>query len=144
MGPFFYDVDVKWTSNRRGLLSSKELDNKIEVATPPDFPNGIPGVWSPEHLLVAAASSCLMTTFLSIAEKTKLEFISYESRATGKLELTDEGFYINEIILKPKVVIKNEADIEKTIKLVEKAELNCLISKSIKSKVVLETEVVVG
>jgi peroxiredoxin-like protein len=143
MGPFYYEVDVNWTSGRKGDLRSKVLEKSIEVATPPEFPGGIPGVWSPEHLLVAAANSCLMTTFLSIAEKTRLEFKSFSSNAIGKLEMTEEGFYINEIILRPKVVANNEKDIEKTIKLIEKAESNCLISRSIRSKIVLEPEVTV-
>lgn len=46
------------------------MPNCIEVATPPEFPKGIPGMWSPEHLFTAAVSGCLMTTFLSIAEKS--------------------------------------------------------------------------
>jgi len=53
---------------------SSELDESLDVATPPQFPKGIERVWSPEHLFTAAVNSCLMTTFLSIAENSKLEF----------------------------------------------------------------------
>lgn len=141
MGPFFYEVEVNWKTQRIGVLNSDALNNSVEVATPPDFPGGIAGIWSPEHLFVAAANSCLMTTFLSIAEKTHLEFSSYSSKAIGKLEMTENGFYINEIILRPKIIVNNDKDIEKTIKLIEKAESNCLISKSIRSKIVLEPHV---
>jgi len=42
---------------------NKDAGSFIEVATLPEFPKGIPGIWSPEHLFTAAVSSCLMTTF---------------------------------------------------------------------------------
>lgn len=58
----------------KGIMSSPILPLKIEVATPPEFPKGMEGIWSPEHLLVAAVNSYLMTTFLAIAENSKLEF----------------------------------------------------------------------
>jgi organic hydroperoxide reductase OsmC/OhrA len=63
-----YEVNLEWKNARIGDLSSPVLNDKIEVATPPEFPKGIEGVWSPEHLFVSAVSSCLMTTFLAIAE----------------------------------------------------------------------------
>ena len=72
-----YNVNISWKSERKGILSSPELVSQIEVATPPQFPKGIEGIWSPEHLLVAAINSCLMTTFLAIAENSKLDFENF-------------------------------------------------------------------
>jgi organic hydroperoxide reductase OsmC/OhrA len=84
MEAHYYNVEVNWQNDRKGILSSPELNksnieknNYIEVATPPEFPKGMPGIWSPEHLFTAAVSSCLMTTFLSIAENSKLEFTNF-------------------------------------------------------------------
>lgn len=62
-----YLVNLEWSMDRKGEISSPVLDQKIEVATPPEFPKGMPGIWSPEHLFTAAVSSCFMTTFLAIA-----------------------------------------------------------------------------
>jgi organic hydroperoxide reductase OsmC/OhrA len=142
MDAHFYNVDVIWTMSRKGLLSSPELNNPlkadnngIEVATPPEFPNGIPGIWSPEHLFTAAVSSCLMTTFLSIAENSKLEFTGFECKAKGKLEKIEGKLMVSEIILEPVVTIVNEGDREKTERILLKSEAACLISNSIKSKV---------
>ena len=36
----FYDVNVNWDKERIGTLSSKVLNNSIEVATPPEFAKG--------------------------------------------------------------------------------------------------------
>ena len=50
---------------------------------------------------------------------------------------------MTKIILKPTVTIKNEKDIDRAKRIVQKSEVACLISNSIKSKVTLETEIVV-
>lgn len=137
----YYDVSVKWESDRKGIVSSEVLDTKIEVATPPQFPNGIENIWSPEHFFVAAVNSCLMTTFLSIAEHSKLEFKSFDSKAIGKLETVDGKMMISEVTLKPVIVITNADQREKAERILHKSEAACLISNSIKSKIIFEPEI---
>lgn len=137
MEPHYYNVNVNWKNDRKGELSSPELPTTFEVATPPQFPQGMAGIWSPEHLFTAAVSSCLMTTFLSIAENSKLKFISFSCPAKGKLEQVEGGFLMTEVILEPLVVIANEADKEKAERILHKAEAACLISNSVKAKVTM-------
>lgn len=145
MESHYYNVDINWESSRIGLMCSPELKKKngvcIEVATPPEFPQGIEGIWSPEHLFVGAMSSCLMTTFLAIAENSSLEFISFTCQATGKLEQVDGKLMISEIELKPTVVIHNENQRDRTIRIVKKAEDACLISNSVKSKITMDINI---
>jgi peroxiredoxin-like protein len=137
----YYDVNISWESNRKGLMSSPVLNTAIEAATPPEFPKGIPGIWSPEHLLVAAANSCLMTTFLAIAENSNLPFISFDSKASGKLEKVDGKFMISEITLSPVVVMEDESQKERMERVLQKSEAACLISNSLKSKIIFQPEV---
>jgi len=137
MEPHYYNVNLNWKSDRKGELSSPELSTTFEVATPPQFPKGMPDIWSPEHLFTAAVSSCLMTTFLSIAENSKLEFISFACPAKGKLEQVDGKFLMTEVILEPIVVVTKEADKEKAERILQKAEAACLISNSVKAKVTM-------
>ncbi len=151
MEPHFYHVDINWNKERRGMMCSPELNSVsngaggcIEVATPPEFPKGIPGIWSPEHLFTAAVSSCLMTTFLSIAENSKLEFTAFRCESEGKLEQVEGKFIMSEIILKPTVVIVNEKDRERAERVLQKSEAACLISNSIKSKVTMKSVIEVA
>jgi peroxiredoxin-like protein len=137
----YYEVSVKWEEGRKGTMKSEVLESTIEVATPPQFANGIEGIWSPEHLFVAAINSCLMTTFLAIAENFKLEYISFRSNAVGKLEVVDGKYIMSEVVLKPTVIIKNIEEKEKAIRILQKSEAACLISNSVKSKIVLEPNV---
>jgi peroxiredoxin-like protein len=138
-----YTTNLRWKDTRRGTLGSEGLES-MEVATPPEFPGGIEGIWSPEHLFVASAEVCLMTTFLAIAENSKLEFKSYESQAVGTLEKTEAGFQITRIVLKPSVVIADQSLVERTERILGKAEQHCLISNSMKTEIVLEPTVTVG
>jgi len=139
-----YEVEVNWTGARRGALTSVELTNDIEVATPPQFPNGVENIWSPEHLFTAAVNSCLMTTFLAVADYSKLEFEHFSSKALGKLEMVEGKYLMSEIILKPQLTITKEELREKAMKVLQKSEAACLISNSIKSKITFEPEVLVA
>lgn len=138
-----YEVNLSWLENRKGVLSSPVLTQTIEVATPPEFPKGIPNIWSPEHFFVSAVSSCLMTTFLAIAENSKLEFSAFTCQAIGKLDKVDGKFMVAEIFLKPKIIIKNADQKERAQKVLEMSEKACLISNSIKSKILFETNIIV-
>lgn len=141
MEAHFYNVNVEWKNDRKGEMSSPELSQNIEVATPPQFPKGMEGIWSPEHLFTAAVSSCLMTTFLAIAENSKLEFSSFECKSKGKLEQVEGKFLMTEVILEPVVTIKNESEREKAERVLQKSEANCLISNSVKSKITMIPEI---
>ena len=137
MEAHYYNVNLKWIADRKGKMVSPELNDTIEVATPTQFPNGIEGIWSPEHLLTAAVVSCFMTTFLSIAENSKLEFTSFDCPAKGKLEQVEGKFLMTEILLEPTLVITKESDRDRAERILQKSEAACLISNSIKSKVTL-------
>ncbi|MBO6536216.1 MAG: OsmC family protein [Balneolaceae bacterium] len=136
-----YDVQLSWTSDRKGTLSSETLPQKIEVATPPEFPKGMPGIWSPEHLFVASVSSCLMTTFLAIAEFSKLDYLRFNVDAIGTLEKVDGKFKMSVIELRPVVEIDDASKEAKALRIIEKAEAACLISNSITSEIVLKPTV---
>jgi len=137
MEPHYYEVNVNWQSDRMGVMSSPELNTTVDVATPPQFPKGMPGIWSPEHLFTAAVSSCLMTTFLAIAENFKLEYTNLEIKSKGKLEMVEGKFLMTEVLLEPVLTITNEKDIERATRVLHKSEAVCLISNSVKAKVTM-------
>ena len=141
MDSHIYNVDINWNQDRKGVMCSPELNKEanscIDVATPPEFPKGVPGIWSPEHLFTASVSSCLMTTFLAIAENSKLEFENFSCQSKGKLEKVDGKFLMTQIILEPTVTIYDEKDREKAERVLHKSEKACLISNSIKSEVIM-------
>jgi peroxiredoxin-like protein len=150
MDKHVYNVDIAWKQDRKGVMCSPELKkdttnemNCIEVATPPEFDKGMPNIWSPEHLFTAAVSSCLMTTFLAISEYSKFEFISFKCNSKGILDKVDGKFTMTEVLLFPEVIISDESQRERALRILEKSEKACLITNSIKSKVTMESTITV-
>lgn len=139
---YLYHTTVKWTEQRKGMISCAGRPD-VQVATPPEF-KGHEGIWSPEDLFVASANICLMTTFLSVAERAGLAFSSYESAAEGRLEIVEGKFQFTTITIKPTITLKALADTTKAKELIEKAEANCLISNSMKARVSLEPAIIAG
>ncbi len=137
----YYKTYLKWDEGRIGTLSSETLDS-FKVATPPEFPKGVPNTWSPEHLYVASINACLMTTFLAIAENSKLEFISFSCESKGKLEKVDGRFMISEVELSSEIKVNNERDKERAGRIIVKAEEHCLISNSVKTKIILSPNII--
>jgi organic hydroperoxide reductase OsmC/OhrA len=78
-----------------------------------------------------------MTTFLSIAENSKLEFSAFTCKSKGTLEQVDGKFMMSEVLLEPTVVIAHEKDRERALRVLQKSEAACLISNSVKSKIIM-------
>lgn len=137
---FLYKTEVEWTGERHGELRAPQLP-KFDVDAPPEF-KGHEGVWTPEHLFVASVNSCFMTTFLAIAENSRLEFVKFNAAAEGKLEKVEgQGLMITHITLRPKLVVKHSRDTERALRIIEKAEKHCLIANSIRTETTLEPQV---
>lgn len=150
MEAHYYQVDITWSKDRKGMMSSPEVmggthkNGSLEVATPPEFPKGIAGLWSPEHLYTGAVASCLMTTFLAVAENSNLEFTSFTCTAKGKLEHVEGKFLMTAVVLEPTLTIVHEEEREKALRVLEKSERACLISNSIKAIITMSPMVVVA
>ena len=137
---YLYKTEVEWTGGRHGELRAPALP-KLDVDAPPEF-KGHEGVWTPEHLFVASVNSCFMTTFLAIAENSKLEFVKFQANAEGKLEKVEgQGLMITPITLQTQLVVKHSRDTERALRIFEKAEKHCLISNSIRTETKLEPQV---
>ena len=138
-----YETDLQWNYDGTGDITSPVLNTAVQVATPPDFPGGIPGIWSPEHLFVAAINACLMTTFLVVAKNSKLDYISFRSNAVGIVDKVDGKLLFTEIILRPTLKIPATMKIERAQHILELSEKNCLISNSVTTKITLQPDIIV-
>ncbi|MDZ7758058.1 OsmC family protein [Rhodohalobacter sp.] len=133
-----YEVNIAWKEGRIGTMDSPALDDKLDVATPPEFPGGVDGVWSPEHLFTASVSSCFLTSFTAVAEYSKFEFEDLKINSSGKMSRDENGkFVMSEVTIKATLTISDEAKEKKAYRLLEKAEEICLITRSIKADVIV-------
>lgn len=132
-----YEVNIKWNEGRIGELSSPVLNKTIECATPPEFPNGVPGIWSPEHLFVASINSCYMATFLAIADNFKVAIKNFSCNTLAKLEMSEGKYWITQAEMFPDVQLQNSEDTEKAYRILEKAKTGCLVTNSMKTEIIL-------
>ncbi len=137
-----YLVKIDWKHGKVGDLTI-EGKPTIEVATPPDF-DGPEGFISPEDLFVAAAATCLMTTFITFTKKMRIEFKSFSCEGHGKLERVEKGFQFTKILLKAKVTVESEDLVAKAERALELAGKYCLVTNSMKCTTEHKNEVVVG
>ena len=138
-----YETSMVWSEGRKGKVEAPGLP-PLDFASPPEF-GGPGGTWTPEHAFVTAATSCILLTFVAIAEFSKLQFRSLSASATGKLEKVEgEGLRFTAVAVTLRVEVGTEADIARAERLVQKAEASCLVSKSLKTPVRVKAEIRVG
>ena len=140
---YIYRSSAIWTMRRRGIASAEDVPRTINFSSPPEF-QGEPGLWTPEHLLVASVATCFLATFRAVAENSKLQVIRLEVEAEGVLEKQEGGFRFTHVVVRPRLTIADAADRERAQRLLEKAERACLISRSLSSRVEMQATVEVG
>ena len=140
--PHHYAVTAAASHDDNVDLTSKGL-TRISSAPPAEF--GGPGdLWSPETLLIAAVADCFVLTFRAIARASKLDWISLQCDAAGTLDRVDKVTRFTEIKLRVVLEAPPATDEKMAMRLLEKAEQNCLITNSMTSECHLEATVQVA
>lgn len=139
---FTYRTTAEWMGRRNGRVSSAGKEPFV-FSAPPEF-RGEGGFWSPEDLFVGAVETCLMLTFLSLAEKHHVPVEAYYSEATGDLEYANGEYRFTRIRIKPTVIIPTTDHAPKTLQLLQAAQRDCLVSNSIQAEVKVEPDVVLS
>ncbi|HXE90334.1 MAG TPA: OsmC family protein [Terriglobales bacterium] len=134
MTDYRYKVDAHWTEGRRGRVLGEGVTQDLDFSAPPEFQGEI-GFWTPEHFFVAAVSSCFVATFAAIAEMSKFEALDLEVSAVGTLAKSEGGFRFTDLELRPVLTVAHEHDRDRGMRLLEKAERSCLVTRSLSTPV---------
>lgn len=124
---------ISWSSARRGTMTNTE-HQPVEIGSPPEF-KGTPDVWCPEELFIGAASTCLMLTFLSFAERRQIAISGYESVAEGIVENSDGRYRVTRIEVRPVVSLSQENEVVPAHEVFKEAKEACIISNSVIAQV---------
>lgn len=139
-----YQTRGRWTGNRGGEIQAAGVSEALRFSAPPEF-HGEAGRWSPETLLLAAANTCFLTTFLAIAEFSKLELADVEISADARVErVAGQGYRFTEVTLLPVVTLARDADREKALRLLEKAEKSCIVARALQTLLRVQPTLRVG
>src|SRR6186997_2309649 len=123
--------DVELTAERLTVLQS---------ASPAEF-DGPGDRWSPETLLVGAVADCFILTFRAVANASKVSWISLDCDVTGTLDRVDHVTQFTHFDMTAHLVIPAGVDADQARHALDKSERSCLISRSLKASVALDTTV---
>lgn len=100
---------------------------------------------NPEELLLAAASSCQLLSFLAVAARARLDIVGYADEAAAEMDEADPPLRITRITLRPTVSVRDdgrgEALVERVERLMEVAHRECFIARSLSSPVIVQPRV---
>jgi len=129
-----FPVSIEWQEGRLTLATAAGRPD-LEVATPAEFKDGIPGVWSPEDLLVASTAACYTVTLLAIADRKGIELLDLTVNGTGHVERGMDGrFGFVAIELVANLAVKPEA-VAAADRAARYAEDSCLVSLALDTPV---------
>ncbi|WP_353809386.1 OsmC family protein [Agromyces sp. SYSU T00194] len=151
-----YEVGLDWLGDRGegtshyrayGRVNRLEAHGKlhpIEGSADRTF-HGDRDRWNPEELLVGALSECHMLSYLHVATNHGVVVVGYTDRATGTMREDGRGGgAFTEVVLHPRVVVRDEGMAEVAATLHAEAAAKCFIAASVAFPVRHEPEVVVA
>ena len=145
-----YHVICRWNGStgvgyeaygRTHELSANPAEAKLRTSSDPAF-RGDPKLLNPEQLLVMAASSCQLLSFLAVAARKRIDVVGYVDQAEGFMPEDDKPVRITRIVLKPRIVVKG-ADVSAVKKAVEIGHEQCFIANSLKTDIRIEPEIII-
>ena len=138
--PHLYTSNSSCKPSGPVITKSRECP-QLNVAEPEEF-GGHSCEWSPEQLFVSTVANCLLLTFRAIANASKYDYIDLSCVAEGKLDRIDGINQFTHIKIEARLLIEQESDMQKGLRLLTKAENQCLIKNSISSEVNFANEVI--
>ncbi len=130
--PHVYTVRASGTPTGNLSVGAGHLPS-LAVAPPREF-DGPGDQWSPEELLMAAVSNCLILSFKTIAAIAKLDWLSIECEARGELDKVGRTMQFTKVTTSASLVVPAPGLVDKATKLLTKAEEICIISNSLSAQ----------
>ena len=131
MQPLPHEYDVSVSAAPEGGISAQSTGvPTLSVDAPAEF--GGPGdAWSPETLFLAAIANCFVLTFRAVSAASGLKWQGLECHAVGTLDKQDGKMRFTAVELQASLVLAAAADADKALRIMHKAEENCLVSNSL-------------
>jgi organic hydroperoxide reductase OsmC/OhrA len=103
---------------------------------------GDPTLLNPEQLVVLAAASCQLLSFLAVAARARLDVVGYDDDATGEMPEDDRPVRLTQIVLRPRITMGAPVDADRVRHLVEVAHRECYVANSLRTDVVVEPAII--
>jgi peroxiredoxin-like protein len=145
MAEHFFHLTANWPGLRNDIGSIDAGNLKTEVSIPPEMDG--PGIGTnPDEMLLGASATCYIITLAAMMERSNLEKESLTMESVGVVDVTNGVITYKKIIHKPHIVLKADAtekDESLALRLAEKAETSCMISRAIQGNVEVKLETII-
>lgn len=133
---------IVWTGNRgQGTSTYRGYDRTWEIRTPgkpvitcsnDPMLGGDPTQPNPEDLLLSALAACHMLWYLHLASKAGIVVVHYDDSPVGHGETAADGAgRFLEGVLRPRIRVKDGADLERADALHHEVSKYCFIARSV-------------
>lgn len=113
----------------------------LTLASDPAFRRD-PSLLNPEQLLVLAASSCQLLSFLAVAARARIDVVAYRDAAEATMPEDDPPMRITQIVLHPAITVSasegSGPSDDRLRHLCEVAHRECFVANSLNTEIVVE------
>jgi peroxiredoxin-like protein len=145
MAEHFFHLTANWPGLRNDIGTIDAGNLKTEVSIPPEMDG--PGIGTnPDEMLLGAAATCYIITLAAMLERSNLEKEALTMESVGVVDVTCGVITYKKIIHKPHIMLKADAtekDESLALRLAEKAETSCMISRAIQGNVEVKLETII-
>ena len=141
-----YAAECRWEGStaagyerydRTHQARARPAEPELVLSADPAF-RGNPALLNPEQLLVLAASSCQLLSFLAVCARARLDVRAYQDHATAVMPEGDRPVRVTAIVLRPRVVVARGPSEARLRELVQVAHRECFIASSLKTDIQIE------
>jgi organic hydroperoxide reductase OsmC/OhrA len=145
-----YRARCQWSGSTAGGYQA--YDRSHSAVAPPSVGLALSGdeafggdrrLLNPEQLLVLAAASCQLLSFLAVAARARVDVRAYEDEAEGMMPEADLPMRLTSIVLRPTIRVAPGSTVDRVEHLVEVAHRECFVANSLNTRIdVLPTVVI--
>jgi organic hydroperoxide reductase OsmC/OhrA len=123
--------------DRRHDAAAPPSETALALTSDPAF-RGDPRFLNPEQLLVLAAASCQLLSFLAVAATARIDVIEYTDDAEGVMPEDRGPMSITRIVLRPRITVRGHVEDARLEHLCEVAHRECFIANSLRTEITVE------
>lgn len=105
---------------------------------------GRPEHLNPEQLIVLAASSCQLLSFLAVAARARIDVLSYEDDAEAVMPEDQRPVRLTRIALRPRIVVASGPSEDRVRRLVQLAHQQCYVANSLHTQIDIEPQITIA
>jgi organic hydroperoxide reductase OsmC/OhrA len=98
---------------------------------------------NPEQLVVLAAASCQLLSFLAVAARARIDVLRYEDEGVGIMPEDDPPIRLTSIVLKPTIWVAAGPTDERVAHLVGVAHRECYVANSLRTDIRVEPTIII-